>query len=144
MFHLTVRVPLLQCILCSTFERMLPLSIVRFEKIHYYSIMVPPPHNMFHFTAYGCSTFLQQASTDLFGKKKTEHLLCFKILNVFHFYKINVNCFTFTVKLYHFYCMWKMYSTFIIFTANCVLLLQHYVVPFYSNHPLTCLTGWKL
>lgn len=58
----------------------------------------PPPHNMFHFTAYGCSTFLQQASTDLFGKKKTEHLLCFKILNVFHFYKINVNCFIFTVK----------------------------------------------
>lgn len=37
-------------------------------------------------------------STDLFGKKKTEHLLCFKILNVFHFYKINVYCFTFTVK----------------------------------------------
>lgn len=83
MFYFTVHVPLLQCILCSTFERMLPLSIVRFEKIHYYSIMVPPPTT---------------CSTDLFGKKKTEHLLCFKILNVFHFYKINVNCFTFTVK----------------------------------------------
>lgn len=103
----------------------------------------PPPQ---HVPLYSIRLFhfFKQASTDLFGKKKTEHLLCFKILNVFHFYKINVNCFTFTVKLYHFYCMWKMYSTFIIFTANCVLLLQHYVVPFYSNHPLTCLTGWKL
>lgn len=132
MFHLTVCVPLLQCILCSTFERMLPLSIVRFEKIHYYSIMVPPPHNMFHFTAYGCSTFLQQASTDLFGKKKTEHLLCFKILNVFHFYKINVNCFTFTVKcvpfllhvknVFYFYYIYSKLCSAI--TALCGPLLQ--------------------